>query len=622
MGTHTTSSLQELFAAATAAHQAGKIEDARDLYRRILALSRLYPDVLHQLGLIEHQSGTHESAADLMREAIALDPKQPPYHSNLAAALIETGDFAGAAAAAQRAIALLPTYAPAFANLGTAALRMGNFAAAAHAFQRAVALNPANAIAHYWLGRTLQDQERFTEAAACYRAVIAIAPRYADAHCNLGYVLTMSGDLHTAAKHGREAVALSPDYADAYNNLGYTLQALGDFEGAKASYAQALVHEPCYASAHNNLGNLHKDLGDLAAAEASYRRAIDIQPDFARAYFNLADIKTFTARDDDFTAIAGQLAATPDARGHAHYLHFALAKALEDLRAYDEAFVHFEAGNRLKRASLVYDEAKLVGYLRDMARLYDAPLFARFADAGDPSDAPIFIVGMPRAGSTLVEQILASHASVHGGGERLDFDAAMASILPPASAAARVEGLAPAQLRALGADYLARLPALPPGRSRITDKLPANFMHAGLIHLALPRAKIVHVARDPMDTCVSCYAKLFDAGQEFTYDLAELGRYHVECGRLMDHWRTAMPDAVYEISYEALVADMEGETRKLLAFCGLSWDPDCLAFHENARPVQTASATQVRKPLYGSSVGRWKRYARHLDPLLTALAKL
>lgn len=622
MRTDKTDTPDALFAAATAAHQSGKLPDAAALYRRILAISRHYPDVLHQLGLIEHQTGAHDVALDLIREAIALEPKQPPYHSNLASALIGTGDFAGAVAAAQRAITLLPTYAPAFANLGTAYLRGGNPVAATHALQRAVALSPGNTIARYWLGRALQDQERFAEAAACYRAVIASAPRYADAHCNLCYVLTMLGDLASGASHAREAIALSPDYADAHNNLGYALQALGDFEGAQASYAQALVYDPRYVSAYNNLGNLHKDLGNLPAAEAAYRQALAIQPDFARAHFNLADIKTFRARDADVAALESQLASAAGTSPHAHYLHFAMAKALDDIGAYDEAFGHLQAGSALKRASLPYDEPKMLAYLRDMARLYDPSLLKRFAGGGDPSSAPIFIVGMPRSGTTLVEQILASHAEVHGGGERLDFDAAIVSVLPPASAAERVAGLDAAQLRRLGADYLARLPALASGQTRITDKLPANFMHAGLIRLALPGAKIVHVVRDPADTCMSCYSKLFDVGQEFTYDLPELGRYYVAYRRLMDHWRAVMPEVIYEISYESLVADMEGQSRRLLAFCGLMWDPACLAFHENARPVQTASATQVRKPLYGSSIGRWKRYERHLGPLLTELATL
>ncbi len=613
---------QALFAAATAAQRSGELAKAAGLYRKILATSRRYPDVLHQLGVVEHLEGRQAEAASLIREAIALDAAQPVYHNNLASALIDLGDFAAARAASQRAIALKPDYAPAFSNLGTALLRAGELVAAGDAFRRAIALNPENAVAHYWLGRALQDQERFAEAVNAYRAVITLAPGFADAHCNLGFVLMMSGRPTEGAKHCREAIALSPAYVDAHNNLGYILQALGDFDGARLSYEQALAHDPRYAAAYNNMGNLHKDLGALTLAADAYRKAIELQPDYARAHFNLADVKTFKTRDEDFAAVAAQLDRTGLAPAQARYLHFAMGKALDDIGAHDEAFAHIRDGNTLTRTSVPYDECGTLGYLEDMARAYDAPTMQRLSGAGSPSPTPVFIVGMPRSGTTLVEQILASHSTVHGGGERLDFDAAIAAILPPGTPAARVAALDAKQLRALGEAYVSRLPPRPTGRSLVTDKMPANFMHTGLIHLALPHAKIIHVVRDPADTCISCYFKLFDVGQDFTYDLAELGRYYVGYRRLMDHWHAVMPDLILEVSYEKLVGDMENETRRLLAFCGLAWEPACLDFHKTARAIQTASATQVRKPVYTSSIGRWKHFERHINPLLSELGKL
>lgn len=613
---------QALFAAATAAQRSGDLTRAAGLYRRILATSRRYPDVLHQLGVVEHLSGHKAEAASLIREAIALESKQPPYFNNLASALIDLGDVAGARDAAARAIALDPSYGPAHVNLGAAYLRAGDPAAAGAAFRRAVALHPENAVAHYWLGRALQDQERFSEAAASYRAVIALAPGFADAYCNLGFVLVMSGQAIEAETHCRRAIALSPTYADAHNNLGYILQTLGDMKGARESYEQALAHEPQYVAAYNNLGNLHKDLGELDLAAKAYRKALEFEPGHARAQFNITDVKTFTARDEDFAAIAAQLAKLGQPPAQARYLHFAMGKALDDLGAHDEAFAHIRMGNKLKRESIQFRESDLLDYLRAMEDIYDAAALARLAGAGASSPAPIFIVGMPRSGTTLVEQILASHSQVHGGGERTDFDAAIAAILSPGSPAERAAQLDPARLRALGEDYLSRLPPLPEGRTRLTDKMPANFMHLGLIRLALPHAKIIHVVRDPIDTCLSCYFKLFEVGQDFTYDLGELGRTYVAYRRLMDHWRGVMPQAIHDVTYEKLVGDMEAETRRLLAFCGLEWESACLDFHKTARAVQTASATQVRKPVYTSSIGRWKHYECFTKPLLTELAKL
>jgi tetratricopeptide (TPR) repeat protein len=389
------------------------------------------------------------------------------------------------------------------------------------------------------------------------------------------------------------------------NNLGYVLQGQGDIDGAVAAYEETLRQDPTYAAAYNNLGNVYKDVGDFTRAAAAYRRALDYQPDFARAIFNLTDVKTFTDRNDpDFARLATQAVRLKDLpAAQARYIHFAMGKALDDIGAADESFAHVMAGNAVVRSLTNYDEAAALGQVEGAAA-------RRVGGQGVASETPIFIVGMPRSGTTLVEQILASHPAVRGGGERRDFDHAL-------------QATGGHDARRLGEGYLARLPNLAPGQTRITDKLPANFLYAGLIHTALPQARIIHVMRDPADTCLSCFTKLFDTGQEFTYNLGELGRYYVAYARLMRHWRTVLPEhAFIEISYETLVADLEEQTRRLLSFCGLAWDPACLAFHTTQRVVQTASATQVRKPLYTSSIGRAAAFQNHLAPLLTELAKL
>ncbi len=568
---------QELFKGATAAHQAGRLDEAARLYRRILEVGRGYPDVLHLLGVIEHQSGNHAAAAALIREAIGRAPGQPAYHNNLASALVAVKDFGGAIEAAKRALALLPDYAPAKNNI---------------------------AAAHYWRARVAQDDHRYRDAATDYRAALAIDPAHAEAHCNLCFVLTMIEDYARAIAHGRAAIAASPDYTDAYNNLGYAEHMSGDLDAAEVSYARALAVDPDYAPAHNNLGNIFKERGQQERAADAFRRAIAGVPDFARAHFNLADVITFTPGSGDLARLRAQAdLASALAPEQARYIHFAMGKALADIGEVDASFGHYLAGNAVMRRMISYDEAAALKQMRDAPSQIPA-------GTGVATSIPIFIVGMPRSGTTLIEQILASHPAVCAGGERRDFPAALSRC-------------GPSDPLSLGEAYLARLPALKPGQTRITDKLPANFLHARLIHAALPGARIIHVTRDPADTCVSCFSKLFDVGQEFTYDLAELGRYYVAYRRLMQIWRAELPDYAFtEISYEALVADLEGETRRLLAFCDLQWDPACLAFHKNARIVQTASATQVRKPLYASSVGRAHDVRAHIGPLLSELAKL
>ncbi|MCA0202177.1 MAG: sulfotransferase [Proteobacteria bacterium] len=568
---------QDLFRSATAAHQAGQLDKAARLYRRILKVGRGYPDVLHLLGLAEHQLGNHAAAASLIREAIGLEAGQPAYHNNLASALVAVKDFAGAIESAKRALVLVPGYTQAQNNIASA---------------------------HYWRARIAQDEHRYADAAADYRAALAIDPSLAEAHCNLCFVLTMMEDYTGAVTHGRAAISLRTGYTDAHNNLGYAEHMSGDLDAAEASYMRTLAIDPEYAPAHNNLGNIFKERGQQDRAADAFRRAIVCVPDFARAHFNLADVITFTPDSADLERLRAQASLiAARAPEQARYIHFAMGKALTDLGEPDAGFRHYLAGNALVRRMISYDEASV------LKQMHDAPSQS-VSGVGAPSDIPIFIVGMPRSGTTLVEQILASHPAVRGGGERRDFAAAI-----------RACGLG--DPRRLGETYLARLPALGAGQTRITDKLPANFLHARLIHAALPGARIIHVMRDPADTCVSNFSKLFDIGQEFTYDLGELGRYYVAYHRLMETWRRELPQRAFtDISYETLVGDLEGEARRLLEFCGLAWDPACLAFHKNARIVQTASATQVRKPLYRNAIGRANEVKAHIARLLTELAKL
>ena len=306
------------------------------------------------------------------------------------------------------------------------------------------------------------------------------------------------------------------------------------------------------------------------------------------------------------------------------YIHFALGKALEDVGDYRRAFEHFRQGNALKRHATRFDEAASCRDFTQIAETFDADVLRRLFGLGDPSPTPIFVVGMPRSGSTLVEQILASHPQVHAAGE-LDslsrvVHAASTAGSAPAPAAEPSNALAAEPLRQVGQAYLASLPAVADGKTRIVDKAPGNFFHVGLIHLALPNARIIHTTRSPLDTCVSCFTRLFSDGQDYSYDLAELGRYYCRYEKLMAHWRSILPPgAMLDVEYEKVVDDLEGQARRLVEFCGLAWDAACLNFHQTNRPVATASSVQVRRPLYRTSLDRWRRYEAWLEPLLAEL---
>jgi len=476
-----------------------------------------------------------------------------------------------------------------------------------------------HALRHYKAGR-------IDEAVVLYERVVFLKPDYADAHSNLGVAFVAQGKLDAAVEHYERALAIDPGHVGAHNNLAAALAKQGRMDEAVTHYRHVLAIDSNNAEAHNDLGNVLQMQGKLDEAMALYGRAIAIKPAYAEAHLNRAEIKTFRFGDPDLAglqALAGRNGLLPD---EALRVHFALAKALEDCGDYDHALEHLRKGNSLKRARIDYDEQGFAKLFQSIARVFDRDLFDRFQGEGDPSSVPVFVLGMPRSGSSLIEQILASHPQVHGAGELEDLEKLANSImdaegklLPYPECVPGLDGVA---LRQLGQAYLSHLPAVPDGKTRIVDKLPINFINIGLIRLILPNARIIHTTRDPLDTCFSCYSRLFTHGQQFCYDLAELGRHFRRYADLMCHWRSVLPqDAMLDVSYEEVVDDLEGQARRLVDFCGLEWDDRCLDFHRNARIVRTASAVQVRKPLFRSSVQRWRRFEAGLGPLLQELGE-
>jgi len=359
----------------------------------------------------------------------------------------------------------------------------------------------------------------------------------------------------------------------------------------------------------------------LDEARHFYERAVALAPDLPTFHRSLAETKRFRENDLQLTAmedLAQHIASF--SQNEQIELHFALAKAYDDIGRHEHAFEHLHCGNALKRQTVVYDETAQLGTLRNIEETFTAELIAARCGLGNPSDLPIFIVGMPRSGTTLVEQILASHPRVVGAGELLH----MSDLVLGGQAGTRFPldfpSLPGERLHRLGSLYVARLRAQAPLADRITDKLPFNFSVVGLIHLALPKARIIHVRRDPVDTCFSCYTNLFSQGLEFTYDLEELGRYYCAYQSLMKHWHRVLPEvAMLEVQYEELVLDFEAHARLIVDYCGLEWDARCLVFHKTKRAIRTASAAQVRRPLFSSSIGRWLPYREQLRPLLDVL---
>lgn len=607
--------LQERLQHALGHHRAGRLAEAEMLYRQILEADPRHADSLHLAGMIAHQRGQQDIAVSMIRQAIAIQPNVAAFHSNLGSVLQAQGGIEEAAACFTRALSLQPDWAEVHSNLGNVLQSLGRLEEAVAHQQRALALNPGLAEAWSNLGNVRYQQGKLADAVTCFYRALALKPGYVDAQNNLGAALLRQDRVEEAVGHFELALALNPGYAAAHNNLGNAFLKQARLDEAQTHYERALRINPDYANAHNNLGNVLKEKGQFEAAMAHYERAIGIQPDYAEAYLNRSEIKRFTPGDADLGALEKLAVSGALPTDKALFVHFARAKALDDVGDYSGAWKHLVQANALKRVEIEYPESRALEFLDRIREVFEPGLIERLRGTGDPSTTPIFVVGMPRSGSTLIEQILASHPQIHGAGELPILERTENPNFPE-----HILELNAGELRRLGEAYLAQLPQVPDGIIRIVDKLPGNFMRIGLIRLMLPNARIIHTLRDPLDTCLSCYFKLFTNGLYFTYDLGELGRYYQSYSRLMSHWHSVLPGgAMLDVRYEDVVEDLEGEARRLIDYCGLDWDERCIGFYRNRRPVRTASSVQVRQPLYRSSLARWRHYESGLGALIEAL---
>ncbi|NNF77541.1 MAG: tetratricopeptide repeat protein [Rhizobiales bacterium] len=506
---------------------------------------------------------------------------------------------------------------------------------------------------------TLLAQRQFSEGASEADKFAKLWPDHPLGWTVLGMCLTALGSFQEAEPALRQAVPLAPNSAPVGNCLGVVLKALGRAAEARSVFEQALSNDEMFMEARFNLAQTLRDLylhpeaitelrtvlahlpedtavhmalahslketGALAEAEERYRALLSHETTRPEAYFHLSTMKTFTREDADLKAILALLNRKPDRPSDRIHLHFAAGKALQDVN--DDpaaAFVHYQSANAMKRAASHYDVHHDVASLAKVQRHFPSaePLIEtpRGADFGP---APIFIVGMPRSGTTLIEQILASHQQVSPGGERTDLERSAKALEVKTGVLFPTweETLGVGEAEELSRTYLGALHAVDPGARWITDKGRKNFKLLGLVAQTLPGAKIIHVRRQPLDTCFSCYTQLFPDGNLFSYDLLDLATYYTAHQSLAAHWEKILPSSqLLSVDYETLIAEPEDTIRSLLEFCGLEWDDNCLHFHTTARPVKTPSAVQVRTPLYRSSVGRWEPYKDQLGPLIQGLS--
>ena len=602
----------------------GRREDAVAHYQQALVLKPDMVDAQFGLAACLQALGRHADAIACYEAILAVVPAHPEANFGLATLFANLDRADEAIASFRAALAADAEFAEASQGLGTQLMQRGEVEEAITCFRQALEVDPDYVEARLALGLALQRLHRDDEAMAAYRAALEVDPGRAAAHYGVGTILCRKHRDAEAIQHYQTALARQPEYLPAMAGMAGALITLGRHAEAIALCRQAIATNPDYAPAMSALGVALAEVGDIEAAEVESRRAVALAPqrlDFCYVLAQLVKVQRGDQVLDALEAVLPRAASLPPPEQC--WLHFGLAKSYDDIGERDRGFAHLLEGNAIKRRQYGYDEAKDLRAMDRIRKVFTAELMAARRDVGDPSTLPIFIVGMPRSGTTLVEQVLASHADVFGAGERRELPQAVGGLaarlgaLPFPEATWTIPG---EEFRQMGAAYVAALQLLAPNAKRIVDKMPANFHFAGLIHMILPNARIVHVIRDPVDTCLSCFSKLFSGEQPFAYDLGELGRFYRAYQRLMAHWREVLPPHVLlEVHYERLIDDFATEARRLVAHCGLPWDDACLEFHKASRAVHTASVTQVRQPIYRSSIGRWRPDAALLRPLLDAL---
>jgi tetratricopeptide (TPR) repeat protein len=639
----------------------GQCDRAAGCCRAALRLWPDYPEALCNLGLALQGLGRHGEAARNFRRALELRPDFAAAHSNLGVCLRELRRADEALVHFRRAVELDPLSAPAQTNLGQLLLDLGRAEEALPYCQEAVRLQPDRAALHHNLGNALRALGRLVEARAAYLEALRLEPDLALAHAHLGQTLQRQGQsadalpwLKQAAEleptnagyweslaelHGEReeyaqsipcwerVLALAPEASAPHVSLGWALQEEGRLAEAGEHYRTAARLQPTSAAAQLSLGGLLEEQGALAEAEAAFREAIRLQPAYPLPHGRLATLLRGKLPEADRAALEERLADPQLAPAPRARLLFALAHVLDASSDYARAADCLRQANALTleqgRGRRDYDPADHDRFVDALVRGFDAAFFARTAGAGLDTRRPVFIFGLPRSGTTLVEQVLASHPHIHGAGElrlaRQTFDALPETLGRSDSTFDCLPHLDAAAVRRLAGRHLEALRALDGERAeQVVDKMPDNYQYLGLMAALFPRAVFIHCRRDLRDIAVSCWSTDFRSIR-WANDQGCIARRFRQYRRLMDHWRAVLPVPVHELDYEETVADLEGVARRLLAACGQEWDPACLEFHRSNRPVRTASVSQVRQPVYQKSVARWKHYERELAELFSAL---
>jgi tetratricopeptide (TPR) repeat protein len=608
----------------------GKLRNAVAAISVLESLAGALPDsplIQLELGRAYASSGRGAEALTVLRRAVALDAGLEDGWRELAAQLFAAGEIleGDAAYARYEGLARAP---PELAD-ARVALAENRLEAAGAGVRRRLQQVPHDVVALRMLADIAVRRDDEAEAERRLTECLQHAPGYAEARYDLGVLLNVQQRSSEVLPLVERLLATEPRNIDYLSLKAQALRLLGGSHEAVALMKQAVADHPGEDRAWLLYGHLLREVGQQAQAIEMYRRALVLRPGSGRAYSSLANLKTFRFSDADRAAMEEARARSGPRSVDRTHLEFALGKALEDEGLFAASFEHYSRGNALYRATIGYDPDAATAKVLRAAAVYTAGFFSDRPGCGVGRADPIFIVGMPRSGSTLLEQMLASHPQVEGTRELTDIPALALQLTLRASTNQRAEipdavaALDRQEVDALAERYLSRTQVYRPlGAPRFVDKMLGNFIHIGLMHLMFPRAAIIDARRHPLGCGFSCYKQLFARSVNFSYDLEELGRYYRDYVGLMEHFDAVLPGRVYRVHYERVVDDPEGELRKLLDYCGLPFEQQCLQFYENPRVVQTISSEQVRRPIYGDSVDQWRHYEPWLTPLKAALGDL
>jgi tetratricopeptide (TPR) repeat protein len=595
----------------------GRLEEAEKQLRFALSLKPNFPQLHEDLGSVLGLRGQYEEAIASLEKAVQLDPTQARAHKKLAQALAVVGRGEDADQSFEDYFDKRPDDGK--VAEGANLLKEGRSDEAIELFQSLIRENPKNVNALRFLAMAyFEAREKMDDAEALLRRVVEIAPDYAVGWLTLGMVLIERTKVLDAIEAYQQATRLEPQNPAGWGGLGNAYAVANYQEKGAEAYARAVSLNPDAPNLQMGYAHILKTLGDQDGSLKAYRAAISAKPDFGEVYWSMANLKVFNFEEDEVAAMEYQLEnADLDESAEVHF-RFALGKAYEDKKDHDRAWHYYHSGNQKQRMQVAHDAVEMQARQNAIIEVFNREFVEEHEGKGYDAPDPILIVGLPRSGSTLVEQILASHSQVEGTSELPNLGRVANSVgryrsdkkqFPESARELRNR-----DWRAYGKQYIDETRRhRAEGTPFFTDKMPNNFSLIGFLHLILPNAKVINTRRHPYDSCLGAYKQLFGKGQNFTYDMYDLADYYNEYHKIVSHWHEVMPGKILDVHYEETVTDLDGQVRRILEHCGLPYEEQCSRFWETRRAVRTASSEQVRQPIYTGALGKWRLYEEHIE---------